>query len=400
MEIQTLKVNEINPAVYNPRKDLKPGDPEYEKLKKSILEFDMVEPLVWNKRTGNLVGGHQRLKILKELGIEKVEVSIVDLSEVKEKALNIALNKIQGEWDLPALKDLLEELDTGAFDMEITGFDLKEIEDLMTQFYTPEEGLTDDDAVPEPTESICRRGDLWQLGNHRLLCGDATVKADVEKLMGGEKADMVFTDPPYDMQMGGQGCWAKSTKNVKKRIDKIINFDVSILSFLPSLHIPSYYICTSKDGIPTYFDIFKGYNFNILIWCKTNPTPFTAGTFLPDVEYILFFGAKGEYIWNNSLKPTEVYKKYYISKKEFGRDGVGDLMPTMKPVEMIANRVMISSHSKGGVLDLFGGSGSTLIACEKLGRKCYMMEIDEHYCDVIIKRWEDFTGKKVVYIDG
>jgi len=135
MEIKTLNVKEINPAIYNPRKDLKPGDPEYEKLKKSILEFDMVEPLIWNKRTGNLVGGHQRLKILQELNIDNIDVSVVDLSEVKEKALNIALNKIEGEWDFPRLKDLLEEIDTDDFDMEITGFDLKEIEDLVTQFH-------------------------------------------------------------------------------------------------------------------------------------------------------------------------------------------------------------------------------------------------------------------------
>ncbi len=183
MDIQTIEIGKLKPAAYNPRKDLQPGDPEYEKLRKSITEFDMVEPLVWNKRTGNLVGGHQRLKILKGMDIKSVEVSVVDLSETKEKALNLALNKISGEWDFPRLKDLLEELDTGALDMEVTGFDLKEIEDLMTQFHQPEEGLTDDDAVPEPTESICRKGDLWELGNHRLLCGDATVITDVEKLM-------------------------------------------------------------------------------------------------------------------------------------------------------------------------------------------------------------------------
>ena len=141
MEIKTLKVADINPSRYNPRKDLRSGDSEYEKLKKSILEFDMVEPLVWNKRTKNLVGGHQRLKILKELGIQNVEVSVVDLSEIKEKALNIALNKIQGEWDFPKLKDILEELDTGDFDIEITGFGNKEIEDLMTQFHPTEEDL-------------------------------------------------------------------------------------------------------------------------------------------------------------------------------------------------------------------------------------------------------------------
>jgi ParB-like chromosome segregation protein Spo0J len=134
MDIQTVAISDINPAAYNPRRDLQPGDADYEKLKKSILEFDIVEPLVWNKKSSNLVGGHQRLKILKELGHQEVEVSVVDLPDDKEKALNLALNKISGEWDFPKLKDILEQLDTGDMDMEITGFDLKEIEDLMTQF--------------------------------------------------------------------------------------------------------------------------------------------------------------------------------------------------------------------------------------------------------------------------
>lgn len=169
MDIITIPIEKIKPAKYNPRKDLKPGDKEYEKLKKSLNEFDIVEPLIWNKRTGNLVGGHQRLKILKERGDKEVQVSVVDLDDDKEKALNLALNKISGEWDLPTLKDLLEELDTGAFDIEITGFDSKEIEDLMNQLYTPEEGLTDDDAIPENVETICKKGDLWQLGGY-ILC--------------------------------------------------------------------------------------------------------------------------------------------------------------------------------------------------------------------------------------
>lgn len=138
MNIQTVEINKIKPAAYNPRQDLRPGDPDYEKLKKSIMEFELVEPLVWNKRTGNLVGGHQRLKILKELGEVDVEVSVIDMSPTKEKALNLALNKIQGAWDMPKLKDLLQELDTGEFDLDITGFDALEIEDLMTQFNIPE----------------------------------------------------------------------------------------------------------------------------------------------------------------------------------------------------------------------------------------------------------------------
>ena len=134
MEIRKIPIDQINPTEYNPRKDLQPDDPEYEKLKKSIREFDLVEPLVWNKRTGNLIGGHQRLKILIENGIKEVDVSVVDLPENKEKALNIALNKIQGDWELLKLKDLLQEIDTGEFDIEITGFDDEEIEDLINKY--------------------------------------------------------------------------------------------------------------------------------------------------------------------------------------------------------------------------------------------------------------------------
>jgi len=134
MEIKKLKIEEINPSKYNPRKNLQPGDPEYEKLKKSIVEFDLVELLIVNKRTGNLISGHQRLKILKEIGTSEVRSVIVDLPESKEKALNLALNKISGDWDMPKLKDLLQELDTGEFDIEITGFDENEIEDLINKY--------------------------------------------------------------------------------------------------------------------------------------------------------------------------------------------------------------------------------------------------------------------------
>ncbi len=140
MKIESIPISKINPAPYNPRRDLKPGDPEYEKLKKSLAEFDLVEPLIWNEKTGNLVGGHQRLKLLQERGDKDVQVSVVSLTPSKEKALNLALNKISGEWDMPRLKDLLEEINTGEFDIEITGFSETEIEDLMTQFNpTPED---------------------------------------------------------------------------------------------------------------------------------------------------------------------------------------------------------------------------------------------------------------------
>ena len=161
MIIETIPIEKINPARYNPRRDLRPGDSEYEKLKKSIMAFDLVEPLVWNKLSGNLIGGHQRLKILQELGYTEAVVSVVDLPEHREKALNLALNKIQGEWDLPCLKGLLEELDTGEFDIEITGFDDKEIENLMTQFHVEDTEDTGAEIQSGKTNKCPKCGYEW-----------------------------------------------------------------------------------------------------------------------------------------------------------------------------------------------------------------------------------------------
>ena len=155
MEIRKIPIEKLNPAAYNPRKDLKPGDPEYEKLKRSMQEFGYVEPIVWNKRTGNIVGGHQRYKMLLDMGMQEVDCVVVDLDETKEKALNLALNKIQGDWDYPKLKDLLLELDTGEFDIELTGFDMDEIEDLMTQFAPIDLDDADDDGGQKKQLYIC-----------------------------------------------------------------------------------------------------------------------------------------------------------------------------------------------------------------------------------------------------
>ena len=417
MRIQTIEVSKINPAVYNPRKDLKPGDSEYEKLKKSILEFDIVEPLVWNERTGNLIGGHQRLKILKELGIKSVEISVVDLSEVKEKALNLALNKIQGEWDLPRLKDLLEEIDTGEFDIEITGFDEKEIEELMTQFHVPTEGLTDDDEIPEKIETICKTGDLWQLGEHRLLCGDATKKEDVERLMGGEKADMVFIDPPYGANISGMmqdTHGNQSPINRTRRWEQIKgdqNEDIALQEFLEK---GFYNIAENSREDAAWY-----------IWHAMLTQGFFAAAAAAAADLILhrqiiwvkpvLILAFGHYHWRHELC-FYGWKKGHKSKFyggtnattvwEMGYDGRGRMPnkerehPTQKPVCLASQALNNSTKLNAIVIDTFGGSGSTLIACEKLGRKCRMMEIDEHYCDVIIQRWQNYTGKKAVKING
>ena len=383
VKIKTIPITAIKPAAYNPRKDLQPGDPEYEKLKKSIIEFDLVEPLVWNQRSGNLVGGHQRLKILKELGIENIEVSVVDLSDAKEKALNLALNKISGEWDFPLLKDVLLEIDTGDFDMEITGFETKEIEDLMSQFHVPEEGQTDDDAVPEEVETVCKTGDLWQLGDHRLLCGDATKKEDVDKLMGGEKADMVFTDPPYGIGIIKNKGTIGGDRIGKSQVYRAIIGDDKPFD-------PSYIL---NFGIPT---ILWGANYYAdklpckagwIIWDKRAET--TLHRTFADVELA----------WSSFDKPARIYRHLWDGAVRAGNrkeELSKRVHPTQKPIGLFV--AILQEYDVTSILDLFGGSGSTLIACEKLRRRCFMMEIDEHYCDVIITRWQDFTGKQAVKI--
>ena len=410
MDIQTIEISKLNPAKYNPRKDLKPGDPEYDKLKKSLTEFDLVEPLIWNKRTGNLVGGHQRLKILQERGDTEVEVSVVDLPGKKEKALNLALNKISGEWDFPKLKDLLEELDTGDFDIEITGFDDKEIEDLMTQFHVPEEGLTDDDEIPGKVETICKAGDLWRLDNHRLLCGDATVEADVAKLMAGEKADMVFTDPPYGVNYGAdQDLLNKKSGNKFRLVAKpIIGDNLTTEECAEQLWKPafrnlyevakddcSFYMTMCQGGDQMMMMMMMSEHWQIkheLIWVKSSPV-FSMGRLDYDYQHEpILFGWK---------KKHNFYGEGQFTKSiwEIPKPSKSDLHPTMKPIALIENALANSSRLLDIILDLFGGSGSTLIACEKLGRRCFMMEIDEHYCDVIIERWQNFTGNQAVKLN-
>ncbi len=412
MLIKTIPISQINPAKYNPRKDLKPGDVEYEKLKKSILAFDMVEPLVYNRRSGNLIGGHQRLKILKELGYKEVEVSVVDLPDNKEKALNLALNKISGDWNYPMLKDLLLELDVGDLDMEITGFDTKEIEDLLTQFHVPGEGLTDDDAIPEKVETICKTGDLWQLGEHRLLCGDSTKKEDVEKLMQGEKADMVFTDPPYSVGIGKKNRALNSVQPSGRCLNDLEGDNQTVEWTSENIWKPAFenmykftkdkcsiYITQPQGGdqmmmmmmmMSAFWDVKHE-----LIWIKNQPS-FSIGRLDYDYQHepIIYGWKKGEsHNWYGN-------GQFNKSIWNIDRPRESKLHPTMKPIALMENAILNSSKLNEIILDVFGGSGSTLIACEKLGRKCRMMEIADYYCDVIISRWQNYSGKKAQKIES
>ena len=203
MNIQKIKIDKLIPATYNPRKDLKPGDAEYIKIKNSIENFGYVSPLIINKDM-TVIGGHQRLKVLKELGFTELECIIVDLDKTKEKALNIALNKIQGDWDEEKIEALLQELKLDDFDTDLTGFDFDEVDEILKDVTGSKEDNFDiDSAYEEIEEPTTKPGDIWILGNHRLMCGDSTHKDDIMRLMNNQDADMLLTDPPYNVDYEG-----------------------------------------------------------------------------------------------------------------------------------------------------------------------------------------------------
>jgi len=230
MLIEKIPAAKLNPAAYNPRKDLKPGDKEYEKLKRSIAEFGYVEPIIWNKTTGNVVGGHQRLKVLLDLGQTEIDCVIVELDEKREKALNLALNKIQGDWDETKLASLMAEFDASTFDVSLTGFDADEVDALLNKFYS-KEAIQDDFDVDKEKEAIeaagetrTHTGDIWLLGQHRLLCGDSTSEVDFDRLMDGAHAQCAVTSPPYgvgkEYEKAGIEPWFETMRPAIKNICK------------------------------------------------------------------------------------------------------------------------------------------------------------------------------------
>lgn len=394
MLIQEIPITEINPAPYNPRKDLKPGDREYEKLKKSIKEFDLVEPLVWNKRTGNLVGGHQRFKIIRdELGHDKTQVTVVDLDDKKEKALNVALNKISGDWDFVKLKDLLVELDDGEFDLSLTGFDELELKELID--HEGKAGLTEDDEIPETQkEAIAKKGDLYILGNHRLLCADSTNVDDLNRLLDGLKADMVFTDPPYNTGMEKRSGSARLNHffNDKYTPEEWDSFLAAMINNLVSAtkSEAAIYVCIDWRRVgemKMYMEESLKVS-NVIVWDKM--VHGLGSDYKHTYEHIIV-GKKGSPRINSHV--GEDYRDIWHLQRRVGKN---EDHATAKPIELCSKPILHASKQDDIVLDLFGGSGSTLIAAEKLNRRCFMMEVVPNYCDVIVKRWENFTGKKAV----
>ncbi|WP_019420172.1 site-specific DNA-methyltransferase [Paenibacillus sp. OSY-SE] len=421
MDIRLIPIEQINAAAYNPRVDLQPDDPDYEKLRRSIEEFGYVEPIVWNERTGNMVGGHQRFKILvNEQGRTEIEVSVVDLDETEEKLLNIALNKVSGRWDDEALARLLDELQAEAADLGLTGFDQDEIDDLSSilpdvpEIETP---VVEDDfdvqrALDEIQEPETRKGDVWQLGRHRLVCGDATDADDVALLMDGKQAALIVTDPPYNVAVESD-----SERLAADGRDTIMNDDMPAEEFAGFLNAvferyadtmartaaiyvfhPSSYQREFEDAMNAAGIVVR----TQCVWVK-NAASFGWSQYRWQHEPV-FYGhlRRRAPAWYGDRRQTTVWRSGLPAEEpvlttvwEVSRGDVTKYVhPTQKPLELLAIPIGNSSQRGDLVVDFFGGSGSTLMTCEQMGRACRTMELDPVFCDVIVKRWEKATGEK------
>ena len=387
MEWKTLSVDALRPAAYNPRKKLKAGDKEYEKIKNSILEFGYVEPIIVNYDM-TVIGGHQRLTVLKDLGyteVQCVEVHIED--ENKVKALNIALNKITGAWNEQLLADLIVDLQSANFNTDFTGFEAPEIEQLFSKVHNKDIQEDDFDVEAElqkPTMS--RLGDVWLLGRHRLVCGDSTLPETYTTLMDGKRANLVLTDPPYNV-------------NVEETAGKIKNDNMSdedFYKFLFAMFVnveqnmesdASIYVFHADSKGLTFRQAFHDAGFYLsgcCIW-KKNALVLGRSPYQWQHEPCLFgWKLGGKHQWYSDRKQTTIW--------EYDRPKSSKEHPTMKPVALMAYPIQNSCMSNCIVLDPFLGSGSTLIACEETNRICYGIELDEKFADVIVHRYIEKVG--------
>jgi len=437
MQFQTMKLSVLIYANYNPRKELKFGDAEYEKIKRSILEFGYVDPIIVNS-DHTIIGGHQRATVLKDLGYEEVDVVLVEVDKVKEKALNIALNKISGEWQMDKLKDLLLELEN-QIDLGVTGFDDEEFKELLAKMdsTTAEE---DDFDVEEAYEAIeepkAKRGDIYTLGKHRLMCGDSTDPNDVFFLMHGKQADLIVTDPPYNVNYENKIDYHKSFKNENRKNNEIMNDHMEsnkFYDFLLAMYTLAYehikpggvvYVFHSDVERISFQSAFLNAGFKFsenLIWVK-NSFNLSRHDYHWRHEPILYGWKEGtgHFFVDDRTQSTifdETQNIEKLKKEELvellakfleqtqttilyeNKPVKSDLHPTMKPIALIGRLIKNSSLRDQLVYEPFGGSGSTLIAADQLDRICYCMELDPRYVDVIIERWEDLTEEKAIHVN-
>lgn len=398
MQIVYKKVNELIPYINNSRTH---SEEQVNQIVASINEFGFTNPLLIDEKD-NIIAGHGRLLASKKLKMEEVPCIVLSgLTEAQKKAYIIADNKmaLNAGWDDELLKIELENLKELDFDLELIGFNVDELEDIF-QAEEEQEIVEDDFDIEPPEEPKAKLGDIYQLGNHRLMCGDSTSEEDVAKLMNGVKADMVFTDPPYNanyssrVDINRRKPWG-GILNDKMNYDDFDNFLIDLNSTLYSVlkENSSIYECIDWKHYSQVESIFKeAFNHKYtIIW---NKNYFGLGTYYRTKYEMILFGCKGEKlnVWNGNHDEMDVWDE--------DREKVNNYVhPTQKPLTIPARAIKNSSNVNDNILDTFGGSGSTLIACEQLNRNCYMMELDPKYVDVIIKRWEEFTGKKAIKLN-
>jgi DNA modification methylase len=378
IKIEYRAVDALIPYARNSRTH---SDAQVAQIAASIKDFGWTNPVLIDGDNG-IIAGHGRLLAARKLGQDEVPtIQLAGLSDAQKRAYIIADNKLalNAGWDDELLALELGELQELGFDIELTGFSADELEDLVEVEQV--EGNTDPDEIPEPpVDPVTKLGDVWLLGKHRLMCGDSTSIDAVDELMAGEKADMIFTDPPYGVDYEG-----------------INNDSRAGLADLLSAAFANYAI-VGKPGAPFYCfhsdrcaDIFHSayravcHFSSMIVWVK--PALVLSQTDYQSMHEPCLYGwlEGGSHEWHGDRKQTSVW--------EFGKESV-DGHTTPKPVDLIVNALNNSSKAKQIIIDLFGGSGSTLIACEKVGRFARLMELDPKYCDVIVKRWQDFTGKQ------
>lgn len=381
MKIENLEINKIKPYSNNPRNNKASID----KVASSIEEFGFRQPIVVDENL-IILAGHTRLDASKKIGLKQVPVHIAkDLTEAQKKAFRIMDNKSSesSEWDKSLLDLELKDLFNNKFDLNLTGFTEDEIDALSVLSESVAEGLADEDEIPKPSaKPVSKIGDIYQLGNHRLMCGDSTSINNVEKLLQKNKINMVFTDPPYNVAFNGRSGNFDVIKNDDLKDTEFIEFINLFLEVLQQLKIETYYICCNW----AFYGLLelKLKPKACIVWAKN---VFGLGKgYRHQHEFILFNG----YIHKSITNESDLWNISKDSKYEH---------PTQKPVELAKRAINNSTREGDSILDLFGGSGSTLIASESTARKCYMMELDPQYVDVIIKRWENFTGKKAKLIN-
>jgi DNA modification methylase len=387
MIIEKKKISDLIPAPYNPRQSTAKQEKH---LKESLEKFGLVEPIIFNKQTGWIVGGHFRVRELIKLGVKEVECVIVDLNEDDEMELNIRLNANTGSWDWDTLANDWEVVDLEAWGLEIPQFgNVEELEASEDDYEVPEGGMETDIVI----------GDLFEIGEHRLLCGDSTDSDAVARLMNGEKADMVFTDPPYGVS------YQSNMRTKTEKFDVLQNDNVFITEWINSVTLFSngfVFVWTNWKVLSEWIEICKpiGVLSNMIIWMKgSGSMGDLTKTFATDFEIALVYN-RGNDIKGKRIGSVWSVGKEMIYNYDFKVPVYDYLHPTQKPIKLAEQAIQNVSIINNLVLDFFLGSGSTMVAAHQLKRRCYGMELEPKYCQVIIDRMRKLDSSLIIKRNG